>query len=82
MSAHVKILRGPKGLTLTLNKSEVFPDDPGSGTPALVQLGNSAATYWSACGEGELNDGTPLSDAQQRWLSEQENFVEAFLFGS
>ena len=33
-----KVLRGPDGVTLELDSSEIYPDDPGQGTPAMVAL--------------------------------------------
>lgn len=68
-----------------LDESEVFPDDPGNGTPALViaPFGRGTATYDCACDNGEV-DGpsgiTPLSRAQCEWLNSREvvDTVEKF----
>jgi hypothetical protein len=69
-------LTGPNGIMLTLDKTEVNKEDPGMGTPAIVRLKGSTATYWCATGEGEV-EGTELSDKQMAWLLEQEDAVDA-----
>jgi len=75
-----KTLRGPEGLILSLDSEEIFPDDPGSGTPALLSLpfGRGTGTYWCALQEGEV-DGIPLTEKQSRWLEAVEYEVTDFL---
>jgi len=74
------VLKGPAGLRLILDSSEIFPNDPGQGTPAIVELTNGdTATYNCAVGEGETNDGTPLTLEQVEWLNSKEDAVEKFL---
>lgn len=79
-----KILKGPGGLKLILDKDEIFPDDPGAGTPAIVECRECTATYNCAVGTGELL-GNPrthqLSQAQLEWLGKVEGKMEKFLFG-
>jgi hypothetical protein len=77
-------LVGPNGLTLRLRADEHFPDDPGNGTPAMVELPirgerwPRTSTFWCAIGEGEV-DGAELSIAQSRWLEEQHDVINKFL---
>lgn len=73
-------LRGPGNLLLVLDASEIYPDDPGAGTPALVILpfGRGTATYWCAAAEGEV-DGHLLTERQNRWLESVENAVDQWL---
>jgi hypothetical protein len=78
-----KTLHGPGGLRLKLDREEVIVDDPGAGTPAMVQLFQYTATYWCALGEGELEDSLgrtrQLTGRQQRWLEDQQAEVDRFL---
>lgn len=74
------VLRGPGGLTLKLDVRQVFPDDPGNGTPALViHPKHGTASYDCAMGEGEVTSLTcahPLSKAQLKWLEQQQKYVD------
>lgn len=67
-------------VTLVLDSSEVFADDPGEGTPALVIVRHGSsefvATYDCVMGEGEV-EGYEISDSVYRWLEEMESEVEA-----
>ena len=78
----IKTLTG-HGLRLVLDSAQIFPDDPGQGTPAMVYKGNASSTYWCACGEGELLgpgcESVALSQTQCNWLDAQEEAVSAFL---
>lgn len=82
----IKTMYG-QGLTLTLNSNEIFPDDPGLGTPAVVSTPNRRfdATFNCALGEGELTDYNggvkPLSASQINWLENQIEIVDSFLQG-
>lgn len=84
----IKSPKGLRGLRIELDKGEVFPDDPGQGTPAMVYQniplrGEASATYWCAMGEGELLAGpntVSLTDEQVKWLGEQEDAVNEFLY--
>lgn len=75
-------------LYVVLDRSQVFPDDPGAGTPAMVEYRGAywgSATYWCAVGEGELDRGRhgmmALSDSALEWLESLEDEIEAFLYG-
>jgi len=79
-----KTLNGPGGLTIELDSAQIFPDDPGQGTPAMVYLlGGAEATYWWAADNGSLytNDGRDieLSSQQCNWLHAQEDAVAEFI---
>lgn len=76
-----KLLVGPGGLRLVLDTTQVFPDDPGAGTPAMVYLSkpHASATFWCAVDTGECDD-VRLSDTQCRWLQEQYDEVNDFLY--
>jgi len=68
---------GPGGLSVRFDSTEIFPDDPGQGTPVLVFLGNESSTFCCALNEGEV-DGTRLSPAQIAFLQTLETFVWNF----
>jgi hypothetical protein len=71
-------------LTLVLDKSQVFPNDPGQGTPAMVYHKNgSCATFWCACGEGQLMSDKgdyKLSDRQLEWLDNLDREITDYLY--
>jgi hypothetical protein len=73
-------------LRVELDKSEVFLDDPGRGTPAVVYHGDFSATYWCAVGEGELIDSNgyikPLTELQIEWLDSINEDIDLFLYGN
>lgn len=75
------VLKGPGGIKLVLDVREVFPDDPGNGTPALVTYGTSfSASYECATNEEELTSdrhGTKgLTHEQLMWLDAQQQYVD------
>jgi hypothetical protein len=81
-----KNLKGPQGYTIVLNTDDVFNDDPGKGTPALVydRSGRFSATYWCAMDGGELDgprSSHTLPDAVVSWLRDSEDTVDAYLYG-
>lgn len=73
-------LRGPGGILIRLDAAEIFPDDPGNGTPAIVALpfGKATGTFWCANDTGEV-DGHEMTDAQKVWLGAQENAVNQWV---
>ena len=76
MTVTTTTLHGPNGLTLVLDPTQVFPNDPGAGTPAMVYLRGSSGTYGCVVDTGELDCGRfTLTDAQHRWLMKQEDAV-------
>jgi hypothetical protein len=83
--AEVKTLRHGR-LCVVLDKSQVFPDDPGAGTPAMVHSFGYHATYWCACGEGELTENrrggtTKLTKEELDWLDAIQPEIEEFIYG-
>lgn len=74
-----RVLHGPDGIKLELDQTEVYPDDPGQGTPALVILKTGqTATFWCADEQGEV-DGIPLSNQQKEWLHGKEELVNQLI---
>jgi len=65
-------------LKLVLDQQEIYPDDPGQGTPAMIHYenreGHFSSTYWCWEGEGDI-DGHQLTDAQNRWLESKSDYV-------
>jgi hypothetical protein len=73
-------LRGPGGIKIELDASEIFPDDPGNGTPAMVFCGKHGGTFWCALDTGELGCGDyELTDEQHRWLQSRVDAVNDFI---
>lgn len=71
----LKCPRDPR-YVVTIDPSEVYPDDPGQGTPVLVSgPEDSHGTYYAAINWGELACGPtvhPLPDHVMRWLESDE----------
>ena len=78
-----KTYSGPDGITLVLDSSEIFPNDPGQGTPAMVYTRGGGATYWCASDTGTVMDArgndVDLSVAQCEWLDTMADTVDAFI---
>ena len=69
-----------RGLTLELDSDQIFPEDPGQGTPAMVYSGIHSGTFHAAMETGELDGGDfLLSQGQQQWLVDQEDNVNEFI---
>lgn len=68
------------GLVVELDPREVFPEDPGKGTPVMVvwPAKKACTTFWCATGEGEI-DGHELSDRQLVWLWHIEPKIDTWL---
>jgi hypothetical protein len=62
------------GLRVDFDASEIFPEDPGQGTPVMVYTCGNSATYNCARNEGEV-DTVRLTQAQIDWLWEIEEDV-------
>ena len=73
-----KTITGPRGLRIVLDASQIFPDDPGAGAPAIVYKGRDSGTFWCALDTGEL-DAASLSQSDVNWLDAQLDAVETFL---
>lgn len=68
---------------LELDSREIVPNDPGSGTPALLYAPNKqTATFWCALDSGEMGDGTEIPKPVMSWLDRMaptvENFIEQY----
>lgn len=71
-------------LLVQLDRSQVFPNDPGQGTPAIVRCFEYSATYWCALDNGLMApDGRQLllTDAECDWLYDIDREVTEFLYG-
>lgn len=76
----LKHLTGPDGIRILLDSAQIFPDDPGAGTPAMVYVGKHAGTYWCALDTGDIDcGGFTLSNAQWNWLDNQFDTVSEFV---
>lgn len=66
-----------------LDSSEIYPDDPGNGTPAMLFGPRGASsTFQCALDTGEmqlLDHYTEIPPSVQQWLESLEDEVEAFL---
>ena len=79
-----KILKGPSGVKLILDQSQIFPDDPGNGTPALVEYKRGykiyTGIYWCCADTGDC-DGMPLPDSVMEWLNSEKIESEVSALG-
>ncbi len=81
-----KTIKGPNGLRIELDKGQVCPDDPGSGTPAMVYKDGreeASGSYWRVQGEGTLDvrrGEITLTEPQLEWINSQEDAVNDFLY--
>lgn len=81
-----KNLNGPNGLKIILDSNEVFPDDPGQGTPVIVEKRVNGRAYGStfsvALGEGYLlgnGEDYSLKADEIKWLQSQEETCDKFV---
>ena len=68
---------GPRGSRLILDSREIDAEDPGNGTPVLIEYQGEVGSYWCAletgyCGEVEL-PATVFS-----WIERQIGLVDDF----
>lgn len=74
-------IQGP-GIKIILDPSQIFPDDPGQGTPAMVETDDRkyTATFDCAADTGELNCGDyMLTPKQSNWLNEKVDYVDRWM---
>jgi hypothetical protein len=62
------------GLRVDFDAAEIFPEDPGAGTPVMVYTCGNSATYNCARNEGEV-DTVRLTQTQIDWLWQIEEEV-------
>ena len=70
------------GLRIVMDKKEIYPGDPGAGTPVIVETYDKrfSASWNCATETGELGLGDfLLSEAQIDWLTEHEESVAAWM---
>lgn len=70
-----KTLTGPQGWSVTLDAAEIFPDDPGNGTPVMVYapFHRGSGTFGRATDTGEVDDARTggiieIPERVLRWL--------------
>ena len=64
-------LNGPRGAKLHIDPSQVFHDDPGAGTPALVEYKRHFGSYWCVCDTADC-DGITVPQDVINWLDGPE----------
>ena len=75
-----KTLNGPNGIRIELDSDEIYPDDPGAGTPVMVYLGEYSGTFYCVWDTGEIECGEKtLSKTHQNWIDKQFEKVDAFV---
>jgi hypothetical protein len=69
--------------TLECNPSEVYPNDPGMGTPLLVIAPNGeTSTLACTMSEGVISgDDQSVPAPVMRWLAEIEGDAEVYVYG-
>lgn len=67
------------GILIELDASQIFPGDPGQGTPVLVELASGQTGTWNCVtSEGEV-DGVRLTPEQSAWLDDKTPEVEKWM---
>jgi len=70
------------GIRVDFDASEIYPDDPGAGTPVLVTMHDGSGTYHCVREMGEIvGDETTyvLNSRQVQWLWDIGEKVESWL---
>jgi hypothetical protein len=79
LNSKKQTLRGPDGIKLELDAAEVYPNNPGMGTPALLTLpSGETGTFNCAYEIGEAG-GKALTQDQSTWLEEIAEAVNQWL---
>ena len=79
LNSKKQVLGGPDGIKLELNASEVYPNDPGMGTPALLTLKSGDTVTFNCAYETSEAEGESLTQAQMDWLTEIADAVDQWL---
>ncbi len=62
-------IQGPDGIKLILDASEIYPSDPGQGTPAMIELETGeTGTFWCVADVDGV-DGKWLTNNQKQWVA-------------
>lgn len=75
----MKISNPHRGIWIKLDEKQIFQDDPGQGTPALVILKTGETGTWNCVMDTGEVDGVKLSDGQLAWLNQVAHMVENWL---
>lgn len=71
-----KRLVGPHGVTLELDSKEIYPDDPGQGTPAMVEYDGGIGSLTCVENEGcvccDRRGEIPLPHKSLQWLDSED----------
>ena len=71
------------GYTLTLDSDEIIANDPGAGTPAMVEGPNgTSGTFFAVIDTGEMIDGDyshAVPASVVAWLSSLTDVVDRFI---
>jgi len=67
-------LVGPRGAKVVCDINEVFPEDPGQGTPSMVYWKNYSGTFCCCLNECEI-DGHELPASIHDWLQKINDAV-------
>jgi len=68
------------GIAVEMDTREVYPKDPGMGTPVLVTFSTGDTGTWNCVtSEGETSDGYKLSKDQLNWLETVRPKVEEWM---
>jgi len=80
MKSTVQKIKSPdSSIWVELDVNEIYPNNPGQGTPVLVCLKTGETGTWNCVtSEGEV-DGVLLTDEQRTWLESITNSVEAWM---
>jgi hypothetical protein len=64
---------------LVLDSSEIYPSDPGNGTPAMVYCGKRSGTYGCVSDTGVLDDDLEVPAKVMEWLHRMAEAVDIFI---
>ena len=70
----------PLRARVVCDETQIYPTDPGQGTPTMVYWGKLSGTFNCCVNEGEI-DGQPLPEEVVSWLRDIEELVDDWLTG-
>jgi len=76
--AHVRKTYVYGSYKLVLDSSEIYPDNPGNGAPAMVHCAGRSGTYGCVVDTQELED-LDLPTSVLNWLDKMANTVDCFI---